>query len=76
MGVVVLFIGMWLQEKEKKASQTHPEQGDDQVEENKSDFSVLRAAPLPTAPLLPRRPRKQAANEPSGLHNQACAKFI
>jgi len=62
MGVVVLFIGMWLQEMEKKASETHPEQGDDQVEENKSDFSVLRATPLPTTP-LPATPPEEAGSE-------------
>jgi len=45
LGVVVLFLGMWFQEKEKKASQASPETGDDPVEEQKSDLSLLPVAP-------------------------------
>jgi signal peptidase II len=45
LGVVVLFFGMWYQEKEKKASQASTEAADDQLEENKSDLSLSPAVP-------------------------------
>jgi signal peptidase II len=45
LGVVVLFFGMWYQEKEKKASQDLPDAADKQIEEKKSDLSLSPAAP-------------------------------
>jgi hypothetical protein len=45
LGVVVLFLGMWFQEREKKASQDSAESVDDLVEEKKSDLSLSSAVP-------------------------------
>ena len=44
LGVVVLFFGMWYQEKEKKASQDSTDAADNQLEEKKSDLSLSPAA--------------------------------
>lgn len=40
MGVVVLFFGMWLQEREKKASGDEEKPADGSAEEKKSDLSL------------------------------------
>ena len=45
LGVVVLFIGMWLQEREKKALKEAEESADGSDEENKSDLSLTTVAP-------------------------------
>ena len=45
LGVVVLFLGMWYQEKEKKTSQDSADAVDDQIEEKKSDLSLSPAVP-------------------------------
>jgi signal peptidase II len=45
IGVVVLFIGMWLQEREKQASPVTEETEDSPVEEKKSDLTLSPVAP-------------------------------
>jgi len=45
LGVVVLFFGMWYQEKEKKALQDSTDGAENQLEEKKSDLSLSPAAP-------------------------------
>jgi signal peptidase II len=45
MGVVVLFLGMWLQEKQKKTSPEAAEAADEPVEEKKSELSLSPAVP-------------------------------
>jgi signal peptidase II len=45
MGVVVLFLGMWLQEKQKKASQDSAEAPDESIDEKKSELSLSPAVP-------------------------------
>lgn len=45
LGVVVLFLGMWLQERENKKVKSPPESGENQTQENKSDFSISPAVP-------------------------------
>jgi signal peptidase II len=49
LGVAVLFLGMWFQEREKKSSQDSAEPTDEMVEENKSDFSISPAVPTDEA---------------------------
>jgi signal peptidase II len=49
LGVVVLFFGMWYQEKEKKALQDSTDGADNQLEEKKSDLSLSPAAPTDEA---------------------------
>jgi signal peptidase II len=45
MGVVVLFIGMWFQEKEKQASPASADAQDEPLEDNKSELALLPVAP-------------------------------
>ena len=45
LGVVVLFIGMWMQEREKKAGQEAGNPAETSEEETKSDLSLAPAAP-------------------------------
>ena len=45
LGVVVLFFGMWYQEKEKKALQDSTDGADNQLEDKKSDLSLSPAVP-------------------------------
>jgi signal peptidase II len=45
LGVVVLFVGMWFQERENKALKASAESANSSIDENKSDLSLSPALP-------------------------------
>jgi signal peptidase II len=50
LGVVVLFVGMWLQEREKKSSMDQQSPADQSPEERKSDLTLSPIPPREEAP--------------------------
>lgn len=50
LGVVVLFVGMWLQERRKKTEEDQESSGDCPKEEMKSDFSISPVSPPEESP--------------------------